>query len=195
MKFPFFKTLFVAGSLALICSCDTNPVSKNDPADSLIVTEPSYVYVDKDKNYYVITESGIVTDTTGAPQGIANIAAGTILDNNGNVIAENVNFEKLSKVEPTVAYTDGWLFRAGENYIIQTNFFVTNAKGENIGFFQLNEDNPEGSFVGTIITSEGEVFATKVDLLKLKQVKANVIVSSSRWKLYTVLTINLIRSS
>ncbi len=172
MRFPFFKTMLVACSLALVCSCDSGNPTGSDPNQGIIVPEVSYIYVDKDKNKYIVSGSGIVTDTTGAVIGLANIELGLIIDNNGLTIAENVNFQKLKKVNPTIVMEQGWIINIGQkNYVIYGNGLVFTANGEAFGTFQATEPNLS---VGNIITLEGQIFAKNVNLSTLKQVGPNV---------------------
>lgn len=183
MKFPFFKALVAAGTLTLICNCGDDPVSKKDSdlKYNYVVADTSYVYVDQTNNVYIISKSGIVTDTTGMAVGIADISTGLIIDNRTAetvVIAEGVDFSKLTVITPTIVRENGWLLNAGQTLIIYENNFVADANGENVGVFVPNEGS---TTEGVILTLEGALMVDGVDLSTLTQVKPNIAapVSSS----------------
>lgn len=186
MKFPFIKTFVVAGTLALICNCGDDPVSKkdSDPKYNYIVADTSYIYVDQTNNVYIVSKNGSVTDTTGTAIGTADFSTGSIIDNRTPapvVIAEGVDFSKLTVISPTIVRENGWLLDAGQTLIIYENNFVANANGENVGVFVPIEGS---TTQGSIVTLDGELMVDGVDLSALTQVKPNIAapVSSSSEK-------------
>lgn len=171
--------MLAACSLALVCSCDSgNPTGSSTSNNlSILVPEKSYVYVDKNKTKYIISaETGVVSDTTGAQVGLADVSTGLIVDMTGATIAEGVNFQKLDVVDPTIILDNAWLLTVGkEKYIIYTdkyNFSVTTASGEVYGVFVPSAENPA---VGNIIAPDGAtILVSGVDLSSLTVVSSNV---------------------
>ncbi|MCF0222175.1 MAG: glycosyl hydrolase family 5 [Fibrobacter sp.] len=173
MKFTFAKTLIAAGAFALVCSCSEDTISRvaHENRGNYIVSDTSYVYTDKNNNVYLISKYGIVSDTTGIPVGIADIATGLIIDNNSNIIAQGVNFSKLDVVTPTKVVADGWLLNMGSNYVIAQTGEVYNAQGVQVGKFVINE----GTFTGNIVLLDNTMFVEGVDLLTLKAVTTDIV--------------------
>jgi len=176
MKFPFFKTLVAAGTLALICSCSEDTISRvnHETAGNYVVADTSYVYKDKN-NVYLISSIGIVTDTNGVQVGIADVTTGLIIDNNTNIIANGVDFSKLEKVAPTKVTGDGWLLNVGFNIIIYQDCSVTDAQGNKIGLF-VATDGVKGNIMGL----DGILLVEGVDLSTLKVVSANTSVTPAQ---------------
>lgn len=172
MKFPLFKTLVAAGTLALICSCSEDTVSRvnHEVKGNYVVADTSYVYTDKNNNVYLISSIGIVSDTNGVQVGLANIAEGYIIDNSTNVIASGINFSKLEKVSPTKVTGDGWLLNMGANYIVYETGYVCDAQGNTVGVFV-----PTAGTTGNIVGLDGATLLVEgLDLSTLKRVSANV---------------------
>lgn len=173
MKFPFFKALLAASALAFIGGCTEDHLTEaNEGGSKYIVADRSFVFVDKDNNTYLISDKGIVTDTTGEVVGIADSASGLIIRMDQSPIASGVDFSKLEVVEPTVVLADGWILHTDQTLIIYPTNFVADAKGENVGIFVIHE----GTLVGDIIDMNGAPMVQNVDLSTLTLVKANVSV-------------------
>lgn len=171
MKFPFFKALLAASALALVVGCTEDHLSEaNEAGNKFIVADRSFIFVDSNKNTYLISDKGIVTDTTGEIVGIADSASGLIIRMDQTPIATGVDFSKLEVVEPTTVLADGWILEADQTLIIYQTFFVADAQGNNVGIFIAQE----GTFVGDIVSLEGVPMVQNVDLTTLTIVKANV---------------------
>ncbi|MCQ2123924.1 MAG: glycosyl hydrolase family 5 [Fibrobacter sp.] len=176
MKFPFFKALVAASAFALICSCgDESPTKTEDSGSKYIVADRSYIFVDSNKNTYLISDKGVVSDTNGTVIGLADSASGLIVYADGTPIATEVDFSKLEVVEPTIILADGWLLNTDQTLIIYQDLIVYDAAGNPIGTFVLNE----GTFIGNIYTIDGNLMVKDVDLSALPIVSANVSLPGS----------------
>ncbi len=184
MKKKLFTLLLSAAAVALICNCGDDAVinadNNNNSNNPIIVTQPSFLYRDGDKNY-IIDAYGFVTNEAGDTVALADIATGLIvaLDSERTIIAQNVNFAELEILSPTIITEPAWVLHADKNYVIHPMNqhgvnIVTDGSGAAIGsmVFKTDSDgNP--TTVGDIVDLEGNVLVGNVDLAELNIYQPN----------------------
>ncbi len=182
MKFPFFKTLLVAGSIALVCSScgddsstgSSEPPSTTKPA--IVVDEASFLY-QNGKEQLIIGTDGVVKNLDGDTVAIADINSGVIVNMDGSIMAESVDFTSLEVIMPTVISSTAWVLSADQTYVIYPDGAVTDAAGTKIGTINFETDPATGAIttVGTIVSLDGVTpIIETIDVSTLKIYESNV---------------------
>ena len=139
MKFPFFKSMLVAGALMLAWNCTDNTTV--NPANLIPNMAENVQVLDQDGQKYYITEDGSVFDEQW--NAVGHYADRKITDDDGNPIVENIDDENLSDVK--VVTTDD-----GQKLVVDGDGKVTDTEGNDVGKV---DDN------GDIVDNNGDIIA------------------------------------
>ena len=139
MKFPFFKSLLVAGALMLAWNCTDNTAV--NPANLIPNMAENVQVLDQGGQKYYITPDGRVFDEQW--NAVGHYADGKITDDDGNPIVENIDDENLSDVK--VVTTDD-----GQKLVVDGDGKVTDTEGNDVGKV---DDN------GDIVDNNGDIIA------------------------------------
>ena len=139
MKFPFFKSLLVAGALMLAWNCTDNTTVS--PANLLPNMAENVQILDQDGQKYYITEDGKVFDEQW--NAIGQFADGKITNDSGETVVDNIEDGDLSGVQ--VVTTDN-----GDKLVVNDDGKVTDTEGNDVGKV---DDN------GDIVSNNGDVIA------------------------------------
>lgn len=139
MKFPFFKSMLVAGALLLAWNCTDNTTV--NPANLLPNMAENVQILDQDGQKYYITEDGKVFDEQW--NAIGQFADGKITNDSGETIVDNIEDGSLSNGQ--VVTTDN-----GDKLVVDGDGKVTDTEGNDVGKV---DDN------GDIVSNNGDVIA------------------------------------
>lgn len=169
MKKKFATFLVALGTLSLLFACGDEVTSSNDSNIPSIVTNVPVFYYNEGETTLLITGEGVVKDTAGNVIGYADMAAGTIMNQEGVVVAEGITFNDLDVIAPTIITDLAWVLSADQNYVIYPNGTVTDASGNTIGTFVFDTDPETGATTttGNILAADGSSLFENVDVATL----------------------------
>ena len=139
MKFPFFKSMLVAGALMLAWNCTDNTTV--NPTNLIPNMAENVQVLDQDGQKYYITEDGKVFDEQW--NAIGQYADGKITNESGETVVDNIEDGDLSDVQ--VVTTDN-----GDKLVVDGDGKVTDTEGNDVGKV---DDN------GDIVSNNGDVIA------------------------------------
>lgn len=139
MKFPFFKSMLVAGALMLAWNCTDNTTV--NPTNLIPNMAENVQVLDQDGQKYYITEDGKVFDEQW--NAIGQYADGKITNESGETVVDNIEDGDLSGVQ--VVTTDN-----GDKLVVDGDGKVTDTEGNDVGKV---DDN------GDIVSNNGDVIA------------------------------------
>lgn len=184
MKKSFVKALLGLSIVAFLYNCgDDSSTSSNILQQAFVVNAPSFVY-ESDGVTYLIDANGIVKNVAGEIVGAADINSGLIVATDQTIIAQNVDFNSLQILQPTVIASTAWVLSVGENYVIYPapSYIVTNSQGVQVGSIVF----AEGSTIGNIVNDAGEIIFENVDVSQLKVYESNIVIASSSSEAFVV---------
>jgi len=176
MKRNIFKFLLSAAAVAFICNCGEDMLIDGSNNNSIpVVSKRTYLFKDGSTTY-LIDVDGYVTNENGDTIGAANFQTGQIIGLDLNVLAENIDFNTLDAIDPTIIVGTAWVFSADRNYVIyHENGIVTDANANPVGTFILdvNPETGEPLSTGKIVDLAGNVLYEDVDVSELETYQAN----------------------